>query len=223
MLEVIERAVAGEDLSAAQYLAVYVDGGDGEKVKKVVTDGGTVGSLILGLLDNAPADDGDARVLVAGFGTGKAGGALEPFDVLTTTNDGRLRKLDSVGDIPIGIYFPKPRGGVLPDAAANDLIRVRLFNQAPTRQPLTGSATATIGLIGAGANGTTNITVPGAAVGDVATPSPTNALEAGLSIYARVSAANTVTVIVVNGTAGGITQGSNTYNVIVHKASGLVG
>ena len=111
MLEVIERAVAGEDLSAAQYLAVYVDGSDGEKVKKVVTDGGTVGSLILGLLDNAPADDGDARVLVAGFGTGKAGEALEPFDVLTTTNDGRLRKLDSVGDIPIGIYFPKPRGG----------------------------------------------------------------------------------------------------------------
>lgn len=222
MSTVIERAIAGENLSDAQYLAVYVDGADGEKVKKVATDGGTLNKLILGLLDNAPADDGDAHVAVAGHAVGIAAEALEPFDLLTITSAGKLRKLDSVGDIPFAIHAPKPRAGVLPDAAANDQIRVLLLNQAPWRQELTGSATATIGSIGSVANGTTTVSVPGAAAGDIATASPTNALTAGLGIYAYVSAANTVTVVVTNSSAGSISQPENTYNVSVKKAATLV-
>ena len=61
------------------------------------------------------------------------------------------------------------------------------------------------------------ITVTGAALGDEVTVAPEADLEAGLSLCAYVSAANTVTVSVANNTAGTIDPASCTYKVRVSR------
>jgi hypothetical protein len=63
----------------------------------------------------------------------------------------------------------------------------------------------------------TTMTVPGAAVGDgVIVQKPTNT--AGIAVGgARVSAANTVTVQLINPTAGAVDPGSETYRVTLIK------
>lgn len=222
MSDLIIRAKAGESLTTKQYFGVYVDGSDGENVKLVATDGGPAGSLCLGLLQNEPADDDVAQVAIHGIAKGKAGEALEPFDQLTFNASGKLRKADSAGDHIVGYYIPQASGNALPDAATDDVINVLLCDDKSRRVSLGGSATADLASANTDTNTTTTVTIAGAAVGDVALVSPSAALEAGLSLYAYVSAADTVTVVAVNATSGTVNPASNTFNVIVIKKTGQV-
>lgn len=60
-------------------------------------------------------------------------------------------------------------------------------------------------------------TVSGASLGDIVLVAPTTALVAGLTLTAFVSAANTVTVRIHNATAGSVTPGALTFNILVLK------
>ena len=79
-----------------------------------------------------------------------------------------------------------------------------------------GSATYDAPSIAAGATTTTTITVTGAALGDFAVASAPVDL-AGLVVTAYVSAANTVTVVLYNPTAGAIDLASGTWKAKVIK------
>lgn len=135
MTQNVVRARAGASLTALQYTAVYVDGSDSENVKSWTDPTVTTG---LGILLNAPADDGEAEVCVSGFCWAKAGGTIEPFDELMVTTGGVLIAwtAGSAGSLncPIGRYMPLPRGGFpLPDAASGDLIRVQVYDNKTVR------------------------------------------------------------------------------------------
>lgn len=81
----------------------------------------------------------------------------------------------------------------------------------------TGTAVLDFGSIGAGLQATLTITVTGAATGDVVLLGAPAALEAGLSFCGYVSAADTVTVVVANNTAGSIDPASATWRASVVK------
>ena len=65
---------------------------------------------------------------------------------------------------------------------------------------------------------TTTLTVTGAQTGDNVVVNPSTALEAGLIVYAYVSAADTVTIVASNASAGAIDPVSRTYYITVLKA-----
>jgi hypothetical protein len=121
----IVNAIAGASLASDQFKFVFVDGSDGEKVKLVGTAGGT--ATCLGVLQNAPADDGLAFVAVEGVVEVYAGAAIEPFDYVTSTNAGLATPAVTSGHHVLGRYEPLVEGTAAPDAASGDLIRVRLF------------------------------------------------------------------------------------------------
>lgn len=64
---------------------------------------------------------------------------------------------------------------------------------------------------------TTTLTVTGAQTGDSVIVNPSTALEAGIVVYGFVSAADTVTIVANNPTAGAIDPASRTYYVTVLK------
>jgi hypothetical protein len=82
---------------------------------------------------------------------------------------------------------------------------------------LTGSGTSGITSIATLTQVSFNITVPGAVVGNTVAVSPPNALEARVALYARVSAANVVTVYLNNPSASTATLTSGVFNVTVFK------
>lgn len=84
---------------------------------------------------------------------------------------------------------------------------------------LTATATLDFASIAAGAVGTLTTTVTGAATGDFALVSPPGNLTAGLVHSAFVSAANTVTIRIINGTAGAIDPASATWGIAVFPAT----
>jgi hypothetical protein len=218
----IIRAKAGENLTSHQFKLVYVDGSDTENVKLVATNGGTVGSHILGVLQNTPGDDEAALVCVEGLCTAKAGAALEPFDLLTVNASGLLRKASQAGDYIVGCYVPESVANARRDAASGDEIRVLLFGDKTRRLDLGTSSVIDLDQALTDTNTTSTITVTGAEVGDFAVVNPRAALAAGLSIYGYVSAADTVTVVVVNATANTVNPASNTFDCIVFKKNGRV-
>lgn len=77
-----------------------------------------------------------------------------------------------------------------------------------------GTATIDPASIAAGATATTTITATGAAVGDFVIVAPGVSL-AGLVMTSYVSAANTVTVVLYNPTAGAIDLASSTWKARV--------
>ncbi|MER7213209.1 hypothetical protein ABT340_39615 [Streptosporangium sp. NPDC000239] len=83
---------------------------------------------------------------------------------------------------------------------------------------LTASATLDFASIAAGAVGTLTVTVTGASTGDFALVAPPGNLNAGLVVCGFVSAADTVTIRVLNGTAGAIDPASSTWKVTVFTA-----
>jgi hypothetical protein len=83
---------------------------------------------------------------------------------------------------------------------------------------LTGNTTFDFPNIGAVNTSTTTVTVTGAQTGDSVIVNPSTALEAGLVVYAYVSAGDTVTIVANNPTAGAINPASRTYYVTVLKA-----
>lgn len=74
------------------------------------------------------------------------------------------------------------------------------------------------GSVSNGATDTDTVTVPGVALGDIVIGFSFGVSEAGLVKRAYVSAANTVTIVTYNPTAGAINLASTTLNLIIARA-----
>lgn len=80
------------------------------------------------------------------------------------------------------------------------------------------SCTLDAGAVSAGATDTDTVTVPGVALGDVVIGFSHGVSEAGLIKRAYVSAANTVTIVTYNPTAGSVNLASTTVTLIIGRA-----
>jgi hypothetical protein len=74
------------------------------------------------------------------------------------------------------------------------------------------------GSVSTGATDTDTVTVPGVALGDMVLGMSIGVSEAGLVRRAYVSAANTVTIVTYNPTAGSVNLASTTLQLIVARA-----
>lgn len=120
--------VAGADLTASQNLAVAPDSGDGYrfKVSASATD------IRVGVLQNAPKDDGDAHVQFDGLTNATAGGVIVPYADITNGTGGKFVAA-ATNDRIRGVYIPDGSNadGTPRSAAANDRITILLSaNQA---------------------------------------------------------------------------------------------
>jgi hypothetical protein len=80
------------------------------------------------------------------------------------------------------------------------------------------SCTLDAGAVSAGATDTDTVTVPGVALGDIVIGFSHGVSEAGLVKRAYVSAANTVTIVTYNPTAGSVNLASTTVTLIIGRA-----
>lgn len=80
---------------------------------------------------------------------------------------------------------------------------------------LTGSATWDPASVADGAATSASLTLPGAALGDVAVPSFSNAITAGAFMVAHVTSADTVTVTLFNKTGSSLDLASGTLKVVI--------
>lgn len=89
---------------------------------------------------------------------------------------------------------------------------------------LTGTATISVGAVGAGTTNVANtIPVPGAVVGDVVLAVQASLVQNAVHLQGEVTAADTVTLKVANTTAGSVTPTASTvYTVIVGKVNTLL-
>jgi hypothetical protein len=74
------------------------------------------------------------------------------------------------------------------------------------------------GAVSAGATDTDTVAVPGVALGDIVIGFSHGVSEAGLVKRAYVSAANTVTIVTYNPTAGSVNLASTTLTLIIARA-----
>lgn len=83
-----------------------------------------------------------------------------------------------------------------------------------------GTVVASVGIVATQARGTQAVTVPGVLVSDVCIGVYASADPGSLIMYGKVTAADTVTIVFENNTAGGITPpASTTYSVIVGRVN----
>jgi hypothetical protein len=80
------------------------------------------------------------------------------------------------------------------------------------------ACTLDAGAVSAGATDTDTVTVPGVALGDIVIGFSHGVSEAGLVKRAYVSAANTVTIVTYNPTAGSVNLASTTLTLIIARA-----
>jgi hypothetical protein len=110
--------------------------------------------------------------------------------------------------------------GATAKGAAGGLASLNTSGRIPAAQKmLVATATLDFASIAAGAVGTLTATVTGAATGDFAMVAPPGNLTAGLVPSAFVSSANTVTIRIINGTAGAIDPASATWGIAVIPAT----
>ena len=124
----IKQFVAGEDLSAAQYKFVFVDG-TAEKVLLTGLDDDNV--TVAGVLINAPASGEIAFVQTDGIGKVTAGATLEPYDELMsgTGPTAGTAVLATTGHVMLARFEPELEGGANPaDAVSGDIITVRIYD-----------------------------------------------------------------------------------------------
>lgn len=79
------------------------------------------------------------------------------------------------------------------------------------------SCTLDAGAVGAGATDTDTVTVPGVALGDMVLGFSMGVSEAGLVKRAYVSAANTVTIVTYNPTAGSVNLAATTLQLAIAR------
>ena len=80
------------------------------------------------------------------------------------------------------------------------------------------TCTLDAGAVSAGATDTDTVAVPGVALGDMVLGFSFGVSEAGLVTRAYVSAANTVTIVTYNPTAGSVNLASTTLQMIIGRA-----
>jgi hypothetical protein len=80
------------------------------------------------------------------------------------------------------------------------------------------ACTLDAGAVSAGATDTDTVAVPGVALGDIVIGFSHGVSEAGLVKRAYVSAANTVTIVTYNPTAGSVNLASTTLTLIIARA-----
>jgi len=80
------------------------------------------------------------------------------------------------------------------------------------------TCTLDAGAVSAGATDTDTVTVPGVALGDMVIGFAHAVSEAGLVKRAYVSAANTVTIVTYNPTAGSVNLAATTLNLVIGRA-----
>lgn len=80
------------------------------------------------------------------------------------------------------------------------------------------TCTLDAGAVSAGATDTDTVTVPGVALGDIVLGFSFGVSEAGLVKRAYVSAANTVTIVTYNPTAGSVNLASTTLNMVIGRS-----
>jgi hypothetical protein len=118
------RTTAGADLSSTgQYLFIYLDPSDSYKAKLLTSPVYTTNPV--GVLQNAPADDAEAKYRRgAGLATVYAGGAITPWAPVTC-NSASKAVVAGPGDMVLGYYKPKnTAAGVLSSAASGDKIEI---------------------------------------------------------------------------------------------------
>jgi regulator of RNase E activity RraA len=107
-MSVIVDFIAGEDLTAARGLVLYSN--SSEKVQKA---GAAANATVVGI-----CVQGAASV---------AGGTIEPHDYVTANASGKVVVASAQNDYIIGRYMPNLESGTQRDAAANDEIRILVF------------------------------------------------------------------------------------------------
>lgn len=80
------------------------------------------------------------------------------------------------------------------------------------------TCTLDAGSVSTGATDTDTVTVPGVALGDMVLGFSFGVSEAGLVKRAYVSAANTVTIVTYNPTAGSVNLAATTLNMVIGRA-----
>lgn len=90
---------------------------------------------------------------------------------------------------------------------------------ATIQKILTATISTAIPTLAAGASGDVTMSVPGAVVGDVAIVNPQVTMPGGLRLRAYVSAADTVTISVLNGSAASITGASYSLKAVLLRVS----
>lgn len=97
-----------------------------------------------------------------------------------------------------------------------DILSTSGVNGNPNNRVLTGSVVWDAPSIANGAQATTTLNIPGAALGDKVSASSTGVLS-GLRLWGEVTAANTVTLALSNTTGAAVDPSSKTYYVDVEK------
>lgn len=124
MSEIID-VIAGADLTAARGKVIYIDGSDSERAKVA---GAAGNATLLGICVQGAADEGVAKVCIDGFCTAIAGGTLEPFDHVTSNASGLVVVAATQNDYILGQYIPSLENGAQRDAATNDEVRIKVFD-----------------------------------------------------------------------------------------------
>ncbi|MEO1272287.1 MAG: hypothetical protein AAFX99_29675 [Myxococcota bacterium] len=211
------KGLAGADLSSSQYLFVYRDGTDDERLKLLTSL--TDRESFFGVLQNNPADEERGSFVCDGVTLVKAGGILEDGDPITNNASGQAIKAEN--GAPIRGYYIAGKdnaNGTSRDGASGDLVRVKLYQRlSPSDTTKPASYSLTFSAILDGDNESQDATVPGATVGDIAMVN-CGSLAAGLICTANVTAANTVRVTVVNTSGGSINPGTDNFHISLIKA-----
>jgi len=178
-------------------------------------DGVLIGDLF-GIAQHDAAEGADLELLTEGVvELAKAAGiAVAAGDRLYWDGTNKQLTTAAAGNRLVGVATEAAQAA---DAVARVLIH-RLPPPAALDAALTATASLDFGSIGAGLSADLTIAVTGAAAGDAVVLGAPAALEAGLVAFAWVSAADTVSVRLVNNTAGAVDAAAGTYRVTVLKA-----
>lgn len=203
---------------------------DGNIVKNAPVSGIKVGSATTGLpkdvrlTNNVVINFGQNTVVTADFRAAFFFAATELRDLVIEGNMIRDEFTTRRGQRDIyfsgtatRVVFKGNQTGALDGTSFGRNINSAAVLIEPQNVTLSGSTTFDWASIAAGAQATTTVTVTQAALGDSVTAVSMSVDLQGMTMTGYVSAANTVTVVMRNGTAGAIDLASATIRVFVTK------
>jgi hypothetical protein len=109
----IPGAIAGESFAAKQYYVCKV----GTTAQEVKVAGTAATDLVIGVIQNDPADGGEAEVACMGVAKAAAETGITYGDYLTTSSTGRVKTTTTDGDSLVGMALEA-------SSAAGDIIKV---------------------------------------------------------------------------------------------------